>query len=175
MDGTGPARKRGDGMIARTQDEIVARIGAIAADDWLGWSRNVLIGALDFDHAKPYLKDDVTAEQWAVDRMDDVEKSAREYLHFAIGKILDHRGISAGRSVDKLREYAWLMGRDDVVAAMEAADYPNYGAPKVKAFTEGMGWPWPGDGDVDDSDAAALDRMADGDSCTDGCEAGCGL
>jgi len=88
-----------------------------------------------------------------------------EYLEFAIGKIQGHRGISAGRSVDKLREMAWLLGRDDVMAAMDKADYQNYGAPKIKAFAEGMGLPWP-----DDEDLA---RMALGYPCTDDCEGGC--
>ena len=92
--------------------------------------------------------------------------AASRYLDFAIGKIRNHRGISASRSVDKLTEYAWLLGRDDVVTAMEAADYPQYGAPKVKAFAEGMGWEWPSTPD--------LARMSQGLPCEDTCADGCG-
>ena len=69
--------------------------------------------------------------------------------------------------MEKLIEYAWLLGRDDVVAAMEAAEYTNYGAPKVKAFAEGMGFPWP-------TDDPGLTRMADGLPCADDCLNGCG-
>jgi hypothetical protein len=150
----------------RTQEEIVTRFEA-AIDDMFGFQREVLLGAMDYEHAKPFLKEDVTEAEWQESRSDTAE-AARGYLDFAIGKIVDHRGISAGRSVEKLTEYAWLLGRDDVVAAMEAADYTNYGAPKVKAFAEGMGLPWP-------TDDPRLVRMAEGLPCrTDGCDEGCG-
>lgn len=163
--------------MSRTQDEIVARIKAVAPEDWLGFRTEVLVNALDFEHAKPWLKDDTTPERWDAARAQ--MHDAASYLEFAIGKILDHRGISASRSTEKLAEYAWLAARDDVVAAMDAAEYAQYGAPKVKAFAEGMGLPWPkagapeGDG-YDADDMRALDRMADGSPCRDGCESGCG-
>jgi hypothetical protein len=151
----------------RTQDEIVARIEVVRVEgDWLGFRQEVLISALDFEHASPFLNEGVTEEEWNGRRDADLEHAAKGYLEFAIGKIEDHRGISASRSVDKLTEYAWLLGRDDVVYAMENAHYPQYGAPKVKAFADGMGWPWP--------DAAALNRMAEGSFCEPGCESGCG-
>jgi hypothetical protein len=151
----------------RTQQEIVDRIvDANADDDFMGFRREVLLDALEFEHAKPYLKDGVTEAEWDASREKDTQAAARGYLDFAVGKIEDHRGISASRSVEKLGEYAWLLGRDDVVAAMAAADYPQYGAPKVKAFAEGMGWPWPPD--------AGLARMAEGLPCTEDCYGGCG-
>jgi hypothetical protein len=155
-------------MTARTQDEIVARLEAVKDDDWLGFKHDVLVPQLDFEHARPYLKPTATAESWnnkGEPTAVEVETEAAGYLTFAIGKIVDHRGISASRSVDKLTEYAWLLGRDDVVAAMDEADYPQYGAPKVKAFAEGMGWPWP--------DGEALARMASGEACEPGCQEGC--
>jgi hypothetical protein len=152
--------------MSRSQDEIVARIEGITDDeDVLGWSRDVLLGGLDYEHARPYLKPEITEAQWT-EATANVETEARNYLAFAIGKIRNHRGISASRSVDKLRAFAWLLGRDDVVAAMDAADYPQYGAPKVKAFAEGMGWDWP--------DHADLGRMAQGLPCEDTCADGCG-
>lgn len=150
--------------MTRTQDEIVARITEVDDDDWMGFRREVLIANLDFEHAKPYLKDGVTEAEWNPDP--DIAAKAADYLGFAIGKIQDHRGISASRSVDKLREYAWLLGRDDVVSAMDAEDYAQYGAPKVKAFALGMGFEWPASPD--------LERMARGDACDpDGCGEGC--
>lgn len=158
--------------MSRTQEEILARI-AEATDqyDMFGFRREVLVHGLDFEHAKPYLHDHATAEKWA--QREPIEDAARGYLAFAIGKIIGHRGISAWRSVEKLREYAWLMGRDDAVAAMDGAAYPQYGAPQVKAFATTLGWPWPGLG-LDDRDAAELERMATGRPCTDDCMAGCG-
>jgi len=149
--------------VSRSQDEIVARINAIE-DDMFGFRSDVLVSALDFAHAAPFLKDGTTEAEW--DGEHDAAFAAHEYLTFAVGKILDHRGISASRSVDKLGEYAWLLGRDDVVAAMDAADYPQYGAPKVRAFAVGMDWSWPDDPD--------LARMAAGEPCEPGCVEGCG-
>lgn len=154
--------------MTRTQDEIVARIADVEAEDWFGFRREVLIEYLDYQHAKPYLKPEVTGEEQAgqTTRLGSVEAEAKHYLEFAIGKIENHRGISANRSVDKLGEYAWLLSRADVLAAMDAADYEQYGAPKVKAFALGMGWPWP-------ADVVGLNRMADGEPCVGGCEDGC--
>lgn len=126
--------------LRRSQSEIVDRIENLD-DDMFGFRFEVLVQALDYDYAKPYLKDDVSAAEWDVDRLSDTEKEARNYLAFAIGKIEDERGISAERSVIKLREFAWLLGRDDAVAAMDAADYGWYGDLKVRAFAAALGWP----------------------------------
>jgi hypothetical protein len=152
-------------MSARTQEEILARIEE-AADDMFGFRREVLVSVLDFEHARSFLVPDATAEEWSGEQVTDVEVAARSYFAFAVGKIRDHRGISASRSVDKLGEYAWLLGRDDVVAAMDAAEYPQYGAPKVKAFGAGLGMDWPNE--------PGLVRMAEGLACTEDCAEGCG-
>jgi hypothetical protein len=150
----------------RTQDEIVARIEAVADEDFMGFRTEVLVTALDYEHARAYLKPEVTYEEWEVDRPSDLDAQARGYYGFALGKIRDHRGISASRSVAKLSEYAWLLGRDDVVAALEAAEYAQYGAPMVKAFAAGFGLDWP--------DEPELTRMAAGLPCEPGCDWGCG-
>lgn len=126
-------------IVTRSQVEIFAR--AEAADDMFGWVQGVLLPYLDFEHAKPFLIDGVTADGWAKYTEDParVRDEAHSYYVFALGKIEARRGISAERSVIKLREYAWLMGLDDVVAAMDAAGYAPYGAPKVAAFAAGLG------------------------------------
>lgn len=160
-------------MTARTQDEILARFREAQNDtaDLFGWKREALLEGMTAESI--VTATDIapaTARTIAV-APDRLEGRAREYLEFAIGKITGHRGISAGRSVDKLRVYAWLLGRDDVVAAMDAAEYAQYGAPQVRAFADGMGWPF--------LDAAAehelawLERMSQGLPCSDGCMDGC--
>ncbi|MGP4093017.1 hypothetical protein [Nonomuraea sp. KM90] len=151
----------------RTQEEIVARIAEVATEDWFGFRREVLIDALGFEHAREFLKPDVTADEWrpALDHP-SILAQAKAYYGFALGKIRDHRGISASRSVDKLGEFAWLLCRDDVVAAMAAVEYGQYGAPMVKAFAAGFGLAWP--------DEPEMTRMAAGEPCEPGCAAGCG-
>lgn len=153
----------------RTQDEIAARLKTLSiGEDVLGFRSEVLISVLDFEHAAPFLAPDTTGGEWDKIRVrpDAVEDRARDYYAFALTKIEGHRGISASRSVDKLTEYAWLLSRDDVVDAMAAADFPQYGAPKVKAFADGFGEDWP-------TERWAV-RMAEGLPCESGCEMGCG-
>lgn len=159
-------------MSARTQEQILARFQNIDPNsDWLGFRREVLLGAMTIETAQAALDADLTGETW--DAVTDTETAAREYLTFAIEKAADHRGISAIRSVDKLTEYAWLLGRDDVTEAMAAAGYAQYGVPKLKAFADGMGWPWPGD--VPSWQVTALDRMSVGMPCDPDCVDGCDL
>lgn len=154
-------------MSTRTQEQILARFRTIApGDDEWGFRTDVITDAMTLPTLQAAFPDhdpQKIAEVW---QPTDVLDHARQYLEFAIGKILDHRGLSASRSVTKLREYAWVLGRDDVVDAMDAAGYAQYGAPKVQAFAQGMGWPWPAD--------VELKRMAAGQLCEPGCEMGCG-
>lgn len=163
----------------RTPEEIVERIDKIreAGDDFFGFRQEVLTAALPWGHLEQYLREDLPAEEKQVYRDGRVERTeawllneAKEYFHFAIGKIIDHRGISASRSVEKLTEYAWLLGRDDLVEAMDGTGYSKYGAPIVLLFGATMGFSLP---ELDQEDAEALDNMANGVSCRRGCEEGC--
>ncbi|MDG4803648.1 hypothetical protein [Micromonospora sp. WMMD980] len=160
-------------MIARTQEDILSRINHIAgSDDLFGFRQDLLINALDIDHARPFLQPGVTAQQWNRSRWDgyaDAEAYGREYLWFAVHKVVNHRSGSASRAVDKLTELAWLLGRDDVVAAVTAAPYPRYGAPKIAVFAEGLSWPLHSSAQDPDG-RTAFTRMAAGQPCSpDGC------
>lgn len=163
----------------RTQDEIVARLKAGVEDDLFGFATDVLLDALDFEHAQPFLKEGVTPEQWNVKREadgfgrelqfpllreEDLKAAALDYLKFAWSKAQDHRGISAERSVTKLFEFCWLLGLD--TQKIRAAEYRNYGCPMLKVISELLEAPLPTD--------AGLQRMMQGEPCTDGCESGCG-
>lgn len=154
--------------MTRTQEEIAARVEAVKDDDTFGFKLEVLIAALDFEHARPYLRAEVTAEEWAKQQLCacDFESEARDYYKFALGKIRDHRGISTTRSVEKLTEFAWLLGRDDVIERTQNLAYEQYGAPKVKAWGEAFGMEWPTE--------EAMVRMASGLPCVEGCVSGCG-
>jgi hypothetical protein len=132
--------------LTRTAEEITARANGQNPEDPFGWTLEVLLPYLELDAVRPFLKSEgTTAQEWDDVRSDpaDIESAARAYYLFALGKIDNERGISAERSVIKLREYAWLAGRDDAVTAMDAADYPEYGAPKVRVFGEAFGFTTP--------------------------------
>ncbi|MGW5259624.1 hypothetical protein ACWEQG_01535 [Microbispora sp. NPDC004025] len=154
-------------ITTRTQDDILTRARTIQNDDFFGFRTEVLVGALEYEHARGFLKPETTAEEWGPAPDDEaILAQARDYYQFALDKIRDHRGISASRSVAKLTEFAWLLGKDDVVTAMDQADYAQYGAPKIKAFATGLGLAWPPDED--------MTRMAAGEPCTPDCAEGCG-
>jgi hypothetical protein len=157
--------------VRRTQDEIVARIHGVRAsrDDFFGAEQTDLVEQLDFDHAKEFLNEGTTQADWDENRDETAApKRAVEYISFAIGKIEDHRGLSAMRAVSHFRAWAWLLLDDEKFQEFEAVDYENYGAPKVKKFCELIERPdlWP-TGNYD------LDRMAAGAPCSDDCT-GCG-
>lgn len=152
----------------RTQDEIVTRYEAVKASDMFGWKLEVLAMALDFEHARPFLKPDATADIWPGDyplREDQICDEARQYLAFALEKAGGHRGISASRSVEKLGEFLWLLnlGPD----RFESAPYENYGVPALFVACQELGVDLPTDED--------LVRMSQGLPCDpDGCDDGCG-
>lgn len=150
----------------RTQDEIVARIREKRS--MFGFDAEVLMPHLDFEHAREFIKPVVTKEEW--EKEYPLTESAamdafREYAEFAWGKAQDHRGNSAGRSVEKLEAWTWLVGRDDVLAQSEAAPYPSYGCPKLAIVCEAFGFPVPDD--------ESTQRMIRGEGCSPGCESGC--
>lgn len=127
-------------IVSRTQEEIVARF--MAADDAFGWAREVLVQFLGYEHVRPLLNEDIGEAEWeklTAVATNDIGQEAREYYALALDKIENERGISAERSVVKLTEFAWLMGADDVLAAMEEAEYTPYGAPKVAVFGAAFG------------------------------------
>lgn len=150
----------------RTQDEIVVRIREKRS--MFGFDAEVLLPHLDFAHASEFVRPATSKDEW--DQKYPITESAaldafRDYAEFAWGKAQDHRGLSAGRSVEKLEAWTWLLGRDDVLAASEAAPYPSYGCPKLKVICEAFGFPIPDD--------EATVRMMRGESCVPGCDSGC--
>lgn len=93
-----------------------------------------------------------------------VRAKAIDYLHFAFDKALDHRGLSASRSVLKMREYAWILDLDEAVAfADDDANYPNYGVPVLKKMAQALGVEMP----------ESIAAWPDGESCTPHCHEGC--
>lgn len=154
----------------RTQGEIVERVRA--SRTMFGFQAEVLVPHLDFEHAREFLKPEMTLEKWeeGEDPSPLTEARAvedfRKYAEFAWGKARDHRGLSASRSVEKLSTWTWLLGRDDVLEAVEAVGYAQYGCPKLKVICDAFGFPVPDD--------EATQRMIRGEPCEPGCESGCG-
>ncbi len=156
----------------RTQAEILERIDAIKEEDYFGFRQEVLLYALTFENARPFLKDTTTEANWKPTlTFEDVETEALLYLAFALSKALGHRGISASRSVEKMSEFAWLLGRDDVYSVLEETEYAPYGAPILKAWAVTYGEKAQAvvAAELAEDDEGELARMLDGQRCEDGC------
>ena len=141
---TAPAKWAGP--TRRTPDEIVAQIEAWEDDDWMGTKRGDLIEHLPYSHAKPFLQDGVTENEWEEQRRSgpDPWERAEDYLDFAAGKIEDERGLSAGRSVDHFIAWSWLLDpTGEATRQIEAAPYGWYGENQVATFARLFEMRWP--------------------------------
>jgi len=130
----------------RTQDEIVKRIETRKDDDLLGFETGEYINYLDFSNARPFLKDDVTEQNWqeAVAMIGVPIKRMHAYMEFAWGKANNSRGISANRSVMHCIAWLWLAGEDDLLAQVEDeyCNYHFYGKPILEIICEHFDWDW---------------------------------
>lgn len=146
----------------RSTEEIKKRIQK--PESFLGFDADVLIEYLSFEEAAPLLKEEFVEkvregkEKWThTERTrESILSDMKKYMEFAWEKCLGHRGLSAGRSVDKFSAWVWLLGDEEI-----QADYAPYGAPILAEICGRYGFPVP-----DEDDAR---RMAKGLPCEDGC------
>lgn len=143
----------------RTTDEIRARLNDPARAKFLfDFGEEVLSAHLPENWEKGLNKEHLLNDK-------TVKEEAVSYLRFAFDKALHHRGISASRSVQKMREYAWLLGLDEAVKFSEQdGNYTNYGVPILKNMAKALGVEIPKE----------IASWEDGQPCYPGCNNGCG-
>lgn len=127
----------------RTDAEILARCKEVEDRDWLGTERGDLLSYLTFEAAKPLLNDEATADEWGEVRPRDEESVKAEildYMPFAWDKANNGRGLSAGRSLDHMSAWLWMLGRSK--AADQIQTYSDYGKGRLRAICEEFGWDW---------------------------------
>lgn len=132
----------------RTDEEIVAHVKKVSEGFDLFSTVADLIVYLPYKHAKQFLKEGVTEEDWEESyrplTREAVIKEIINYMDFAIGKAEGHRGISADRSIEHYKRWVWLLGDDDLLEFLEDSDnYENYGAPMLKKICETYKIPFP--------------------------------
>jgi hypothetical protein len=169
----------------RTQEEIVEMCRAEEhADPVFGiFTTEILIPYLDGEHAKnPYPEDEkskitflrknVKPEAWNKEvhhshkTDEDVLEEMKAYMGFAWEKVTNHRGISAIRSVTKMRAWLWLLGDDELYELATREDnYTNYGAPILLKICEKYMFDVP--------DSREVVNMAAGRKCRGDCSDGC--
>jgi hypothetical protein len=122
----------------RTNEEIVARIEKLRPSDFLGFATQDLIFALDYEHAKPYLNEGVTAGEWKSEPRDRDAVVAKmlDYMPFAWDKANNCRGISASRSIAHYMSWIWLAGDD----LGDLGDFEFYGKGELRKICAHYGW-----------------------------------
>lgn len=158
----------------KTYEEIVKRIEQKIKEP-LDFQHEVLLPYLPFEQAKKLFKQeawDEIAKEWKEQPLtrEYVLGEAEVYMNaYGWPKCQDHRGISAGRTVDKMIAWIWLAGDDDfaeIIERMIDTDYAQYGAPILKRICERYGWQIPQD--------EPTQRMMNGLPCFPDCNNGCG-
>lgn len=129
----------------RTQEEIVNRIEARKKYGFLGFETDEYMPHLDYEHAKPYIEDGVTAEQWAAVTAKTLSPAVRikDYMPFAWDKANNCRGISANRSIEHMIAWLWLDGKDWLEKDYDE-NYCYYGKPQLVRICEEYGIDWRG-------------------------------
>ena len=155
----------------RTAEEIVNRIKGIEPEAFFGFQADDLMRFLPFEDAKQFLNAEGVKEfengKWNQEPLtrEGVIKIMGEYMDFALSKASDHRGLSAGRSIEHYKAWVWLLGDEDY-KAIDWENYTNYGVPVLRRICEKYKIYFP--------ESSELSRMSKGLSCREGCDEGCG-
>lgn len=156
-------------QVMRTQDEIVTQYQE--STDLFGFEGDVLIQYLDVEHLRPLCKPgaDLTEIKPLPLTREQILQDMAQYMIFAWDKVRNHRGLSAGRSVAKMKAWLWLLGDDQLFAfASDPENYAQYGAPILKKISDTYG------AGLTTPQNDRLLRMAQGLPCHEGCDEGCG-
>jgi len=124
----------------KSEEEILERFKREEeSDSFMNFGLETLMDFLSFENAKPFLLDEYVKkceegkEEWSqVITIKETAQDFLDYMVFAWKKAQDERGISAGRSVQKLATWLWIMNREDLSELIEKESlYNPYGAPAL--------------------------------------------
>lgn len=152
----------------RTVEEIRAQFEVLKNQDPLGMTHGDLVVYLPEAWTNGTISDEYKKDHQleAPPTPEAALAMAREYLGFAFEKAINHRGLSANRSVNHLINWAFLARRDDLYEfAVNEDNYRCYGVPILKHFAGELGFPIPPEAEA----------WQDGEPCQPGCQSGCNL
>ena len=112
-----------------------------------GFGRKIATRFLSFEEAKDQFSDEyvkaVESGKEKFHQVVDVNEATQDFLDymvFAWMKANDERGLSAGRSIEKLSAWMEILGRKDISDVLNDEDlYPNYGKPALRKACEMLG------------------------------------
>lgn len=129
--------------MSRSISEIKTRLQERDVDLPFDFGKMQLVACLPYEDAVPYLKDEVAKEDFGEMTPDgDLRGWAlgeiKWYLDFAFMKAENKRGLSAMRSVQKIREWVWLLDDEDLYREYVEAEYQPYGLPKLRLVRDSL-------------------------------------
>jgi hypothetical protein len=107
----------------RTIEEIAER--AARSDDIFGHDIDILVRYLPFDKARPFLSAGAVQREPHPLDLEAIRGEMKEYLEFAWEKAEGHRGLSALRSITRMRAWLWLLKDEELLR-----------------FADDQGWNW---------------------------------
>jgi len=131
----------------RNEQEIIEKFKKeIQSANPFNFKPEVMLDYMSFENAKSFLKEDFVKEVEAgtkqyhhINTIKEAVQDFIDYMVFAWGKALHQRGLSAGRSVDKLSAWLWLLKRDDLADLIVREDlYKPYGSPALIKVCEAL-------------------------------------
>lgn len=120
----------------RSQIEILRRIKEVEKDDFFGFQTSDLLSYLEYENAKPYLKEGVTEQEWKVEKRTPKEVMIN-YMEFAWEKANNKRGLSASRTLDHYTSWLWLDGDETLYKTLSRYQY--YGKDHLIKICEYLG------------------------------------
>lgn len=133
-----------------SSSDILKHIKKLDAElSFFSFHREVLIGYLPFSLAKDLLTEKFLEEfdenSWRQKvTVEEALAEAKEYSRFGWGKIIDHRGISTSRTIDKMKSWMFLLGDTEMIRLCETESaYMPYGAPILYKICKKYGWDIP--------------------------------
>lgn len=145
--------KKNKFTLNRTQKEIFERIKK-ESENPFSFSADVLIDYLDWEKSKQFYKNEYIKKvkdkkEKKPTKITDIYETVQDmldYLIFGYMKALDERGLSAGRTIDKLSHWLWLLGREDLKRLVNDNElYNPYGMPALIELTKALGLKVPED------------------------------
>ena len=126
-------------MTQRTPEEILARIEQGKDDDFFGFQTTGLVSFLPYESARPFLREGTVSTDWK--QFTNPAQQIKGYAGFAWDKANNRRGLSASRSVEHMKTWLWLDGKDELAERMGSV-YEYYGKPCLVLVCREYGIAW---------------------------------
>jgi len=113
-------------------------------NDVMSFKREALVDFLTEEEGNSFGFSAVEGTKWEQRELtrESVLEKMKDYMDFAIEKAIDERGISAGRSINKMQMWLWIIEEDAVLGELPRKYFYWYGLPALIKICEHFDWDW---------------------------------